>query len=259
MSKAPSFTKKIFNGVINHSPSIMTGLAVAGTISTAIFSAQATLKAQPIIENLDTADDEDPGFGHSPSRKEIVLAVWKLYIPTAISSAITIGCIIGANSVSSKRNAALASVYSISERALKEYQAKVIETVGESKAQKIHDDIAQDHIDNNPVSTTQVIVTPNGDMLCYDSLSGRYFKSNVEALRHAQNDINQKIINEVYASQNDFYRLIGLPEVGFGEELGWNTDNLMDLQFASKLSENNEPCLVVDYILNPIRGYYKFG
>ena len=62
---------------------------------------------------------------------------------------------------------------------MKEYQAKVVETLGEAKARKIKDEIAKDKVKNDPISNKEVIITGKGDMLCYDVLSGRYFKNNI--------------------------------------------------------------------------------
>jgi hypothetical protein len=187
-----------------------------------------------------------------------VRLVWKFYIPAVASSAATIACIIGANTVSTRRNAALISAYSLTETAFREYKDKVVETIGEKKSQKIHDEIAKDHIVNTPLSTQAVIVTGDGEVLCFETLTGRYFKSSMETLRKAQNDINSKIINGGYATQNDFCILIGLPSLQYGDEVGWNTSNLLELEFSSHLAEGSRPCLAVGYSAIPVRDYYSF-
>jgi len=48
--------------------------------------------------------------------------------------AATIMCVVGSNSINARRVAALASLYSITETALDEYKAKVVETIGETKS-----------------------------------------------------------------------------------------------------------------------------
>ena len=108
----------------------------------------------------------------------------------------------------------------------------------------------------NPLNK-EVIIAGNGAVLCYDSLTGRYFNSSVETLRKAQNDINAEAIMNQYASQNDFYRMVDLPLLALGEEAGWRPDNLLELDFSTQLTEDGRPCLVVGYSTAPIRGYWK--
>ena len=151
----------------------------------------------------------------------------------------------------------MAAAYSISEKAFSEYKEKVIEKIGENKEQKVRDEIAQDQVNRNPVSTREVIITGNGDVLCYDSITGRYFQSNVESLRKAMNDTNHQIINDMYASLNDFYNRIGLPMTPYASEVGWNADRLLELQFSTVLSEDGRPCISVSYPLSPIRDYFR--
>ena len=106
---------------------------------------------------------------------DIVKLTWKVFIPPILMGATSIACIIGANSINTSRNAALAALYSLSETAFREYKNKVIEEIGRNKELKIRDDITKDQINNNPMRDRTVIITGNGDVLCYDKLSDRYF------------------------------------------------------------------------------------
>ena len=63
-----------------------------------------------------------------------------------------------------------------------------------------------------------------------------------------------------YISLNEFYDEIGLDRVERGEELGWNLDNgkgLIDISFSAQVSDNGQPCLVLDYRVAPKHGYDK--
>lgn len=236
----------------SNAPSILTGVGVAGVLSTVVLAVKATPTALSYIWDAESGGDKA-----TPLQKAQL--TWKLYLPAAISGAATITAIVMAHSTHNKRNAALMSVYTLTERAFKEYRDELISQEGENKDRKIRDEVAHKRVDQDPVETTQVIITGSGDSLCYDSISGRYFKSNVEKIRKAQNDINHSVINHMYVSHNDFYRAIGLPPTGLGEELGWTTDNMMEIDFTSILSEENDPALYLDYKVTPIRDYYKFS
>jgi hypothetical protein len=79
----------------------------------------------------------------------------------------------------------------------------------------------------------------------------------MESLRKAQNDINHKIVNDYYASLTDFYNLIGLAETAYSEEVGWNSDKLLELEFSAVMSSDNRPCISIAYNYAPIRGYSR--
>lgn len=262
MTSVVTLVKGARKVILDNSPSILTGIAVAGVVSTAIMAVRVTPLALASLqeEALKRIEDGDGSFFISMFTPwERIQLTWKHYIPAAAIGGMTIACVIGANSINTRRQAALIGAYSLTETAFKEYREKIAETIGAGKEQKVRDILVQERIDANPVSTREVIITGNGNVLCYDTLSGRYFESDMESLRKAQNDINALTINEMYASQNDFYRAVGLPINGYGEEFGWTTDVMLELSFSTALSEDNRPCIAINYRMSPIRGYHKFG
>lgn len=240
--------------LMKHSPEILTGIGIAGMITTTVMAVKATPKALDLMAELKKKHGEDTD--RKEMGKEIVKNVAPVYIPATITGALSIACLIGASSVNSKRNAALATAYTLSETALKEYQEKVIETIGEKKEQTIRDSIAKDKIDKNPPVNTEVIITEKGNTLCYDVISGRYFRSDIDKIKKAENQLNHQLMQEMYLSLNDFYYELGLRPTKQGNEMGWNiNDGLIDLHFSSQLTENEEPCLVIDYHVAPRYGY----
>jgi hypothetical protein len=225
-------------------------------IMTTILAVRATPKAIKQIEERTGENDHD-GAMKSPTALEVIKTCWKCYIPAAITGAASIACLVGASSVNGRRNAALATAYSLSETALKEYREKVIETVGEKKEQSIRDEVAKDRIAENPVRGREVILTDRGNTLCYDNVSGRYFKSNIESLRKAENEINRRMRDEMYISLNEFYDEIGLAHIGVGDDIGWNIGKgYLELFFSAQLAEDGStPCLVMDYAVIPEYNY----
>ena len=180
-----------------HSPEILTGIGIAGMIATTISAVKATPKAPRLIDEKEIQENK------RLTTAEVVLTTWKCYIPAAVTGALSVACLIGASAVSLKRNAALATAYTISETALKDYREKAVEVVGEKKEQAIRDAIAKDKLAGNPVDDKQIVMTGSGDTLCYDVLSGRYFKSDIEKIRKAINDLNRDMLSEQYVSLND--------------------------------------------------------
>ena len=237
-----------------HSPEILTGIGVAGMITTTVLAVKATPKAMWLIEEEKYRLEKE-----DLTVIETVKAAWKPYIPAAITGVSSIACIAGASSVSARRNAALATAYQMSRTALSDYKAKVIETIGEKKEQAVRDKVAQDKIEKNPVKNTEVIITEKSNTLCFDALSGRYFRSDIDAIKRAVNDLNYRMIGgEMYISLNEFYSEIGLPEIKQGDELGWNIDKgQIELDFSSQLTEDGTPCVVVDYMVGPQYDFSK--
>lgn len=232
---------KTAGGVLQkNSPHILTGLGVSGLIGTAYFSWKAARKTDETIagEMLET-------------RKEVMQECWKYYVPPILLGSASVACIIGADCVNTKRQAALYALYSAAVEGAKEYQEKVIELVGEGKHQKIKDAIAGDKIAENPPKDNQIIVTGKGNVKCYDAFSGRYFWGDYENIRRVQNDLNQERINDFWVSLNDVYFALGLPPIKLGEEMGWNVDNPIDFVFTSDLDVDKEPVLVLDYEAGP--------
>lgn len=254
-----------------HSHEILTGIGIAGMISSTAMAVRATPKALILIEeekrrqNTDIRETAKENGETEIVRIEkltpldTVKTTWKCYIPALVTGTLSAACLIGASSVNVRRNAALATAYTLSESSLKEYRDKVIETVGEEKEKVVRESIAKDKIERNPVSNNEVIITNKGDTLCYEALSGRYFKSDVENIKKAANQINRQLIFDTYISLNDFYDEIGLDDNEIGNDLGWTVEKgLIELEFSSQLTSDGTPCVVLDFINRPFYDYDRF-
>ena len=262
-------------GAEKNGSKILTGLGVAGVISTAYLSVRATPKAIRLIEQAEDhgigiiPDENEPDWIQRPLTKlETMKGAWKPYIPAIISGITTIACIIGSETMNTRtkaalitQNAAIATAYKLSETALADYKASIIETVGEAKDAKIKENIAQKKIAENPISKSEVIVAGNGEVLFLEPVSMRYFKSDVETIRKVVNDINYRLTSgmEEYVSLSEFYDEIGLSHTTNSDDIGWNIgrDGQLRLDFAAGITEDNKPCLVLDYSVLPRYDYTK--
>lgn len=247
-----------------NSRTILTGVGVVGTVSTAYLTGRATFKAARIIEEekqkregkaaLENGGAETP---QDLTRWEKIKKVWYHYIPPAISAATTITCIIVANKIASKKIAALSLAAGISERALQEYKAKVVEKLGERQDQKIRDEVAQERVNKHPIGSREVILAGTGEVLCFDMLTGRYFQSTVEEIKRAENKINHTLNNFMAASASEFYDELGLPATTLTDNLGWNANEHVKVELSSVLSPDGRPCLAIDFAKNPFPDYAR--
>ena len=132
----PALAKSLSLSVRKHSPEILTGIGIAGMITTVIVAVRATPKAMNLIENR-KKELNDQLVEDAKSKNldkvvrvdklkpmEVVQAAWKPYVPAVVTGTLSVACLIGASSVNLKRNAALATAYTLSESALKEYRGK---------------------------------------------------------------------------------------------------------------------------------------
>lgn len=239
--KTTEIVKNVEKLVRDNSTVILTAVGVSGTISTAYLAGKASYRAAIVLEHKQRTDD----MAMTP--KEKAKHVWRLYIPAALSGVTTVACIVSSNRIGTRKTAAAYSLLTVSEKAFEEYKEKVIETVGVRKEQNVRDTIAQDKVTNNPVANNQVIITQGGNVLCCELFTGRYFRSDMETLRRAENEINARILREMYANLSDFYSIIGLPYTSNSCDIGWNSDRLMKLKFSTVLSEDGNPCIAFDY------------
>lgn len=245
--------KNIEKFAVDNSPVILTVIGVVGTVGTALLTHKATLKADRLYEHSARTRNTSDEFGV----KERIKLVGPCYIPPVLSAAGTIGAIVMANRIGSKRAAAIAAAYTISEKAYSEYREKVVEKFGEQKERNMREELAQDQINRNPMNESNVVLVGDGDVLCCDLFSGRYHRSSVEALKKAQNDTNYEILNYGYASLTDFYDRVGLPRTDVSDEVGWNQDKLLELEFSATINEEGQPCVAYRFQVHPVRGFFK--
>lgn len=255
MLPASELLKRAQKLAIDNSPTILTALGVTGTVTTAFLTGTATVKATRLID-YELSDDGSLFKDIPPTKQELFQLVYKEYIPAVGMLALSVTCIIAANRVGTRRAAAIATAYSLSEKAFVEYKEKVLEKMGAKDEQKLRDELAQDRIDRNPVGNTVVIVG-DGDVLCFEAYTGRYFMSTVEKLKKAQNDVNYMVVNDMYASLSDFYDKVGLPRNDISDNVGWNCDQLMELELSTCLAEDGRPAISVTFHVAPVAGYAR--
>lgn len=237
-SKATGHIFKQFGRSIKtNSPVILAVVGAAGVVVTAVLASKASFEAAKDLEEADPQPE---------TTMEKAKIIWPRYIPAGVSGTVTVVSIIGSNRIGNKKTAAAMTAYSLAERAFGEYREKVAEQFGERKEQNVRDEIAKDVIKNYPPSK-EVIIAGSGHVLCCELMTRRYFMSDMETLRRAQNDVNMNVVNSLYATLSEFYHLVGLSQTSHSDEIGWDSDKLMVLEFSTILTEDGKPCLAFNY------------
>lgn len=247
-----SVIKSFGRSVMKRSPEILTGLGIAGMVTTVILAVTATPKAMKLIEEKKEELEVD-----ELTKTETVKAAWKPYIPAAVTFGTSVICIVCASSVNFRRNNALAAAYTLSESARKEYRKKVIDTIGEKEEETVRDAIIKDRLNNDPPNEEDIIVTGNGNVRCYDVWSDHYFYSDMNSIKKVINELNRQLLNNMYIGLNELYSELGFDRMPrMGDRLGWNLDKgLIEVEFSSQLDDNGKPCLVMIFTNEPVYDY----
>ena len=246
-----------------HTPLILTATAVAGVVSTSVLAAKAARPAYDAV--IDLANDRWVVATDTDQRtpadhfEELTImdkakATWKIWLPPVVSGALTITSIVLIHTTHQKRYAALMGLYVLGEKAFQEYREAVDEVVPEKVKEKVKTAVAKKAVDREDPPATMGAVDPdNPDThpgwgnVCYDCYSGRYFTADMQTIRRAENDFNQDLINHRYGSLNEFYARLGLSGIDAGEDIGWNSDKLLNVGYNSILTDAGVPVLSIDF------------
>lgn len=253
---AKTILKAAENFVTSNSPGILTGLGVAGAVTTAVLAGKAGYSSALIL--AEERDRINPGVKNDLNKqalfpKEKLQLVWKEFIPPAVVGAVTIAAIIGANQIGARRTAAITAAFKLSEELSQEYKDRVIKTLGLKNEEKMRSELASDKMAMNPPGGNLLVVS-GSDVLFYDEWSGRYFHNTMDAVMKAVNEINHKVNNYFHASLSDFYELIGLTSTSGSDYIGWNSDELLDVQYSPTIYKD-KPAIMIGYNHEPIKGF----
>jgi len=247
--------QKVARFTAENATTLLTAGGVVGTVATGVLAARGGLKYSQIIrakqdEILEGIDPIASGAEEIaiPTNEKLRIAVINFAPPVLIGGA-TIASIIMAHRMSGAKIAAMAAAYGLAERNLSEYKEKVAEKLTGPKAQQIDDEVAQDRVSRTPGHET--IIIGDGNVLCFDACTGRYFQSTVEQIRAAMNSTNAEILNHDYVRASYFYEELGLKPTTWTDETGWNRDHLPELKITSGMTEDKKPYISIDFTILP--------
>lgn len=228
---------------VRHAPEILTGACITASVSTAVFAVRATPTAIKLIEY------KEQKLGRKLTVWEKIQLCWKCYIPTSLSVLVSAGCAVASNVVSNRRQVALAGTLSAAETFIDTYSKKVDEMYGEGSNLAVLDRIREEsrNKDITPPHSVEVQFTGDGNCLCYDSLSDKFFISKPSVIRNAIAKLNSKLYIDEFVTINDYEVAIGLTPITGGEDQGWSIeDGYIEPFYNSTLQEDSDiPAFVI--------------
>lgn len=234
--------KNIWRGTKKRTPEILTGVGIAGMVMSTVMAVKATPKAMMLI-----AKKKEELQVETLDSKETIKTAGKCYAPAAAVAVASIVCLVGASAKNLRKNAALATAYSLSESTLKEYQEKVIETVGEEKEKIIEEKVCEDNVNKSYMREVELI-DAGGDDVFFDPKIGRRFKSKKAIIDTAVNKINRNLRNEQYILLNEFYYEMNLEPTELGEIVGWTIDTgYLDVKYVPVMRDDGTVVTTINY------------
>ena len=251
--------KKCEGQVRKHSPEILAGVGVVGVIASTVMACKATTKLSYILEESKDQLDQiktvsvDPAYADKYSeddaKKDTTITyvqtgvkVAKLYAPSVILCAGSLGCLLASNNILKKRNAALSAAYMTVDKSFKEYRKRVADRFGEEVEKEIRYNIKAKEVttvdeNGNEVTETVKVMDGTDDPNTYSDYA-RFFDESCAAW---QNDAEynltflkaqQQYANDLLKAKgrlflNEVYRMLGIDETKAGQVVGWvyNPDN----------------------------------
>ena len=243
-------SKSIFK---SHGSTILTYVGGVGVIATAISAAKAAPEANELLNRAKEKKGEDLTV------LETIKVASPKYIPTLLLGASTIACIFGANVLNKRQQAALMSAYALIDNSYKEYRKKVTELYGEDADREVKNEIAKDHYNENDDYG-------DGLELFYDEYSQRYFRSTEMDVLKAEYNLNRILSESCGAFLNEFYELLGLDAVDFGDYMGWSTCELVecygpcwvDLRYTKVEMEDGMECTIISFMQEPTYDFENY-
>lgn len=243
--------------LIRHAPGILMGMGTVGVGTAVILAVKAGPKTVILTEEAEMEKAKASGESNTLmiplTWQEKLAATYRIYIPPVGLTVFGLMCFWAAHGIDLKRQAVVAGLYSTAEATLQEYQRKVVDMLGQKQADEIRESIGNDH-----ASQAQRNLPPPPED--YDLgtqkwciLYGRRFPCSYNKIKEAQNDINDLMFREMYASEADlFYKLDPSGEFLRPDDrarmTGWTVDNMLVLRV------NNPTSPVLDIVYEDKNG-----
>ena len=255
---------KITYVIKKHSPEILTGVGIVGTIVSTVLACKASTKVPKIIEEKNVEIEEIKEKEDNNEKKELTIAyaktageLVKLYAPSVILGSASIASILGGHRIISKRYATVSAAYVALGTSYKEYRNRVAKRFGQDVEHEIKYDIQENQVEEvdekgKKKKKLEIVSKIDKENLYLVSPYARFFdecslyytkdsEANKLFLLSVQDKLNQKLKKKGYLYLNDVYQALGLQESKALSKAGWiyneidnDGDNYVDFGLYSQ-------------------------
>ena len=236
------------------SPELLIVSGAVGVVAAAVGACCATRKVDAIIDEHKAevkkihtiADSEEhPEYTKKDAQRDLTITYaqtgWKLiklYGPSVLLGAASIGCMVGSNRILKKRCADLMAAYTAVDGAFKKYRQAVVERFGEAvdkelrfgtKEETIEEKVTDENGKEKKVKTKAPVQKGPTDLSCYAVCfdeTNPNFKGNPDFnktfLEGARKSLQLMYDARGYLFLNEVYDMLGFPRTRAGNIVGWN-------------------------------------
>lgn len=288
LAKASRLVSKANLQLKKHSPEILMGVGIVGTVASTVLACKATTKVSKVleekkntIENIHIClEDENIDYTEDDSKKDLTIVyaqtgvkLVKLYAPAVALGALSIASIVCGHQILKKRNLAIAAAYAVVDKGFKDYRKRVVERFGEELDKELRYNIRAKEIevevvdeDGNKTVKKEIVNVIDSDSVSKYSDYARFFDEgcadyqkdaefNLMFLRRQQDYANELLRSKGHVFLNEVYDMLGIPRSRAGQIVGWiydeknpNGDNYIDFGIYNN-GEGNR-CFVNGYERN---------
>lgn len=221
----------------------LTALGVAGSIGTAILTAERTPKAIQLVKEA----EEKKGSELTTTEKIVVGA--KAYAPAIGMGVATIACILGAGALSYRAQKSMMSAYALLSEQYKMYRKTNIELFGEENDEAIMESMVA-------MKYTEICNktdTPDAKRTFVEPVTGKMFKAYERDVIMAEYHLNRNMMLRGYATLNEFLEFLRL-DPDEPDDIGWTYCNgYMWIDVCH--TEGKDGSLLIDYTYYPDESY----
>ena len=239
-----------------HSPEILIVAGVAGVVTSAVMACKATTKLEAVLGESKAKIDDlheyvakngySEEYTEEDGKKDLAIMyvqtgveMVKLYGPSVMLGAASIGCILMSHNILRKRNIALAAAYTAVDTGFKEYRGRVIERFGKEldrelkyniKTKEIEETVTNEDGTKTVVKRTVEVADPNSyspySIVFDDGNTGWDKDPEVTKffLVQQQNWANDLLKSRGHLYLNEVYDMLGAKRTKAGQYVGWVYD-----------------------------------
>lgn len=234
--------------LIKHKPSIINGFGIGCLLSSIL----AAWKFSPLAKEAIDAKKRELGVDRLDIADSFRASA-PFVIPT-VALAVTGGtCICISNGINIQRQAGTVTALAISETTSQIYRDKVKEIVGERKEKEIQEAVAKETYQQDYNNGRIMVISGNSNgFSMYDGLTKQKFKSNIEKVHSAINNLNRRMLTSDITI-DDYCLAMGEYPMELGNNFGWNIDRgFIELEpFTAVVDEDGEPVIVITHRISP--------
>lgn len=263
-----STATKVGHVTVQHSPEICVGLGIVGGVTTTVMACKATLKVNEVclenapmyekieeallaVENNEISKEE---YSEEDAKKDrITLATYtgkeviKNYAPVLFVGAASVACILCGMNILNKRNMMLVAAYTSLDAGFKQYRGRVVaelgedadfhfrtgtvnkkiemevvdEETGEIKKKKVKADVLE-------AGTEPLDYTINFCEEAIHILDRKNIPRSLSFIESVTNSLDTILKAQGYLTLNQARVSLGVPEVWYGQIVGWTLDGTGD-------------------------------